>query len=154
MSALLIYRHLFSHWWMRPEDNKSLLVSYFIFKRHGHNFLPSILWFIDGFFKTQPAGKWNSREEPICIQLYLLQFYILTFHVRIFTLEIKEAGTVEIVTYALSLYLSTKEKELSHDNCFRSFSFLFCRHISELKLIYDPNLLTRKYLIISFKNRN
>ena len=61
---------------------------------------------------------------------------------------------VEIVTHALSLYFSTQEKELSHDNCFRSFSFLFCRHISELKLIYDPNLLTRKYLIISFKNRN
>ena len=58
---------------------------------------------------------------------------------------------VEIVTYAFGLYFSTKEKELSHDNCFRSFSFLFCRHISKLKFTYDSNLLKRKYLIISFK---
>ena len=32
---------------------------------------------------------------------------------------------VEIVTYALSLYFSTKEKELSHDNCFVPLAFYF-----------------------------
>ena len=32
--------------------------------------------------------------------------------------------------------------------------FLFCRHISKSKLIYDPKLQKRKYLIISFNNRN
>ena len=79
--------------WGRRTTNRYLYRTFIIFKLHGHNFLPSILPFIDGIFKTQPAGKWKLHGEPICIQLYLLQFYILTFHVRIFTLEIKEAGT-------------------------------------------------------------
>ena len=77
----------------RRTRNRYLYRTFFIFKRHGHNFLPSILPFIDGIFKTQPTGKWNSCGESICIQLFLMQFYILTFHVRIFTLEMKEAGT-------------------------------------------------------------
>ena len=80
--------------WGRKTTNRYLYRIFFIFKRHGHNFLSSNLPFIDDMFnRNQPTGKWNSRREPICIQLYLLQFYILTFQVRIFTLEIKEAGT-------------------------------------------------------------
>ena len=41
----------------RRTRNRYLYRTFFIFKRHGHNFLPSILPFIDGIFKTQPAGK-------------------------------------------------------------------------------------------------
>ena len=78
----------------RRTTNRYLYRTFFIFKRHGHNFLPSNLSFIDDIFnRNQPTRKWNSRGESICVQLFLLQFYILTFHVRIFTLEIKEAGT-------------------------------------------------------------
>ena len=82
--------------WGRRTTNRYLYRTFFIFKRHGHNFLPSNLphaFIGDIFNRNQPTGKWNSCGEPICIQLFLLQFYILTFHVRIFTLEIKEAGT-------------------------------------------------------------
>ena len=32
--------------------------------------------------------------------------------------------------------------------------FYFVAITSKSKLIYDPNLIKRKYLIISFKNRN
>ena len=79
--------------WGQRTTNRCLYRTFIIFKLHGHDLLPSNLPFIDGIFKTQLTGKWNSREETICIQLYLLQFYILSFHVRIFTLEIREAGT-------------------------------------------------------------
>ena len=77
----LSYRKCWHYWptgifsspgeWGRRTTNRYLYRTFIIFKLNGHNFLPSNLPFIDGIFKTQPAGKWNSYGEPICVHLFL-----------------------------------------------------------------------------------
>ena len=45
-----------------------------IFKRHGHNFLPSILPFIDGIFKTQPAANETHAGNQFSFNYFYCSF--------------------------------------------------------------------------------
>ena len=60
--------------WGRRTTNRYLYRTFFIFKRHGHNFLPSILPFIDGIFKTQPAANETHAGNQFSFNYFYCSF--------------------------------------------------------------------------------